>query len=143
MIQFLHSNWAILVLIMFAITISKAIFNYLKGKSFKYDTDFRLASFTLIALYIQIILGIINWFSSDYFTGIKNGQMGEFMKQAHSRLIIVEHPLMTLIALLLAHYGFKRVQKNPTSKKKFMSVIIFYGLAFLLILSRIPWSNWF
>ncbi len=142
MIKFLHGSWAFIVLFMFALTLANYITAYLKNNVFNFNKDFRLASFTLIVFYIQIILGFIAWFTSDYFTGIRQGHMGAYMKHAHDRLLVVEHPAMMLIALILAHYGYNRMKKAESSKKKFMAIFIFYGLAFLLILARIPWNSW-
>ena len=142
MIQFLHRSWAFIVVIMFVITLVKYILSLTGGKRFTYATDFRLALFTLITLYIQIALGLFTWFTSKYFQGILDGKMGELMKQSHSRLLTIEHPVMMLIVLLLVHYGFNRMKKSLTDKKRFMPVIIFYGIGFLLILLRIPWSTW-
>jgi len=142
MIKFLHSSWAFLVLFIFLLTISNYIYAYIKNRVFNFNLDFRLASFTLIILYIQIILGFINWFTSSYFQGIKDGQMGVYMKNSHDRLLVMEHPVMMLVALLLVHYGFRRMKKAESSKKKYMAIILFYTLAFLLILVRIPWKTW-
>lgn len=143
MIGFLHSSWAFLVLILFIITLTKYIFALLNKKIFDYNTDFRLASFTLIVLAIQVVLGLVTWFFSDYFEGIKQGHFGEYMKQAHDRLLVIEHPVMMLIVLLISRYGFNRMKKADTSQKKYISVILTYGISFLLILLRIPWSIWF
>jgi hypothetical protein len=140
---FLHSSWAYLVVILFMITLFKYIFAFINKKIFDFNTDFRLASFTLIVLYIQIVLGLITWFTSEYFTGIKQGHFGEYMKHAHDRLLVLEHPTMMLIVLLLTHYGFNRMKKAENSQKKYIAVIWTYGIAFLLILLRIPWNIWF
>jgi len=142
MITFLHSTWAFLILFLFVFTLTKYTMSLLSGKRFSYAQDFRLALFTLVSLYIQIVLGLVTWFTSKYFQGIMDGKMGELMKHSHSRLLTIEHPVMMLIVLLLVHYGFNRMKKNVTDKKRFMPVIIFYGIGFLLILLRIPWSSW-
>jgi heme A synthase len=142
MVKFLHGSWAILVILMFLITLGSYMFAYAKNKVFDFKTDFRLANFTLIVFIIQVILGIGAWFSSPYFEGIKQGHMKTYMKSAHDRLLVVEHPTMMLIALLLALYGYRRMKLATSSKKKYMAIIIFYGLAFLLILARIPWKTW-
>jgi len=142
MIQFIHSAWAYLVILMFLVTLIIYAINLSKNKVFDYNKDFRLASFTLIVFYFQIVLGLITWLTSDYFAGIRQGHMKEYMKFAHDRLLVVEHPTMMLIALLLTHYGFKRMKKAESSRKKYMAVILLYGIAFLLILLRIPWSVW-
>jgi len=142
MIKFLHSSWAYLVILMFLLTLVNYITAYVKNRIFDYNKDFRIAGFTLIVLSIQVLLGFGAWFSSTYFEGIQHGEMGVYMKSAHDRLLVVEHPTMMIIAWLLTFYGYKRMKKAGSSQKKFMAVILFYGLAFLLILARIPWSTW-
>ena len=142
MIKFLHSSWAILVLLMFVLTLINYLSAYYKNRIFDINRDFRLASFTLITFVIQALLGLLTWFTSSYFQGIQRGHMGAYMKNAHDRLLVVEHPTMMLIALVLAFYGFNRMKKAEHSKKKYMAIIIFYGLSFLLILGRIPWKTW-
>jgi hypothetical protein len=143
MIGFLHSSWAFLVVILFIITLIKYIYALINKKIFDFNTDFRLASFTLIVLYFQIVLGFITWFTSDYFQGIKQGHFGEYMKHAHDRLLVIEHPVMMLIVLLITRYGFKRMKNAGSSQKKYISIILTYGISFLLILLRIPWNIWF
>ncbi len=142
MIKFLHGSWAYLVILMYIITLGTYFFVFVKNKIFDYSKEFRLASFTLIVFTIQILLGLATWFTSHYFEGIRNGQMGVYMKNATDRLLVLEHPVMMLIAWLLTFYGFNRMRKAMSSKKKYMAVIITYGIAFLLILGRIPWHNW-
>ena len=127
---------------MFVITLIDYIWAYVKNKVFDYNREFRLASFTLIVSTIQILLGLITWFTSHYFEGIKHGQMGVYMKSASDRLLVMEHPVMMIIAWLLVFYGFNHMKKAMTSKKKYITVILFYGLSFLLILGRIPWHSW-
>ena len=142
MIKFLHSSWAYLVILMYIITLGTYFFVFVKNKIFDYSKEFRLASFTLIVFTIQILLGLTTWFTSQYFEGIRHGQMSVYMKNATDRLLVLEHPVMMLIAWLLTFYGFNRMRKAMSSKKKYMAVIITYGIAFLLILGRIPWHNW-
>jgi len=142
MIQFLHSYWAFLVVLLFVLTLVTNVSALLSKKQFTYSRDFRLASFTLIAFYIQVVLGLINYFTSTYFDGLLNGHFGEYMKVAHDRQIVMEHPVMMLLVLLLMHYGFNRMKKAQNDAKKQMAVIIFYGIGFLLVLVRIPWHTW-
>ena len=142
MIKFLHSSWAYLLILMYVVTIATYFLGLIKNKVFNYTREFRLASFTLIVFTIQILLGLATWFTSHYFEGIRNGQMSNFMKNATDRLLVLEHPVMMLIAWILTIYGYKRMKKAMTSKKKYMAVIITYGIALLLVLIRIPWHNW-
>ncbi len=141
MIKFIHHYWAYLVLISFLITLIYSLLGFLKKRNFDYTKDFRLALFTSIVFDIQILIGLIVYFSSSYFEGIKKGHMGEYMKNASDRLIVVEHPMMMLIALFFVHYGLYRLKKFPANRQRFLDILIFYGIAFILILARIPWDK--
>ncbi|NQY05679.1 MAG: hypothetical protein HRT68_05595 [Flavobacteriaceae bacterium] len=58
------------------------------------------------------------------------------------RLTHIEHPSFMLIAAILITIGYSKHKKTLTSEKKFKVLTITYSFALLLILSRIPWSNW-
>ena len=141
MIKFIHHYWAYLVLVMLIIVLLNSIIGLIKKRNFEYAKDFRLALFTAIVFYIQVVIGFIVYFTSSYFEGIKNGHMGEYMKNASDRLIVVEHPTMMLIALLFIQYGLYRLKKFQPNRQRFLDILIFYGIAFILVLARIPWDK--
>ncbi len=141
MIKFLHHYWGYLVLFMFIVVLINSLTGFIKKRPFDYSKDFRLALFTAVVFDIQVVLGLIAYFTSNYFQGIKNGHMGEYMKNAADRLIVVEHPLMMLLALLFIHYGLSRLKKLPNSRQRYLDILIFYGLAFIFVISRIPWDK--
>ena len=141
MLKFLHHYWAYLLLIMLITIIIKAVYSLFSGNKFNFSTDFRLATFTWIVFEIQILLGLTVYFTSDYFQGIKEGHFGEYMKSAPDRLIVMEHPVMMIIAFLILYYGYNRLKKVQDSRREWIDIIIFYGLAFLLVLLRIPWAK--
>jgi len=63
------------------------------------------------------------------------------MKSAPDRLIVMEHPVMMIIAFIILYYGYNRLKKVQDSRREWIDIIIFYGLAFLLVLLRIPWAK--
>ena len=142
-IQFIHSYWAYLTLFLVVI----ATLNALKGVFTKGDflnKDFRISLFALIVTHIQIVLGLILYMYSPSAMGaIKAGGMGSVMKDSLLRYFSVEHPLMMIIAVVLITIGFSKHKKKDTSTQKFRSIAIFYTIALILILSRIPWNSWF
>ena len=135
----LHSIWAFIVLAMLLIVVVKSFLS--SNKNFT-DIDLRLALFTLIVSHIQLVLGLGVYFSSPAFKFIKEHGMGAAMKDSQVRLLAVEHPLMMIIAITLITIGFSKAKKETTSKGKFKKIAFLYGAALLLILSRIPWSQW-
>ena len=79
---------------------------------------------------------------SPYFNQLTSNT-SEVMKTKEIRLLALEHPVMMIIAITLITIGWSKHKKKTTSTAKFKTFAIFYGLALLLILSRIPWTNWF
>ena len=140
-IQFIHSYWAYLVLFMLLIATFNAIIGFAANKEYS-ATNFRIALFTLIVSHIQLLIGIVLYFTSGNM-GRWDAGMGEVMKNDTLRLYLVEHPLMMIIALVLVTVGYSKHKKKLTSRPKFKMLSIFYGFAFVVILSRIPWSAWF
>ena len=68
--------------------------------------------------------------------------MGGIMKDSVSRLYLVEHPLINIIAVVLITIGYSKHKKKLTSQSKLKMIAIFYTIALALFLSRIPWSSW-
>lgn len=142
-LQFLHSYWAYLVLVVLVIATFNALIKFFSNKPFE-AIDFRLALFTLITMHIQLLIGIILYFTKDYFSTIEAvGGMGEVMKNAALRNIIVEHPTTMIVAIALITIGYSKHKKKLVSKPKFKILSIFYTLALILVLAKIPWNLWF
>ncbi|ETN93767.1 hypothetical protein P278_31770 [Zhouia amylolytica AD3] len=68
---------------------------------------------------------------------------GGVMGNPVSRLILVEHPLTNVIAVALITIGWSKHKKQDASKGKFAKIALFYTIGFILLLSRIPYANWF
>jgi len=142
-IQFIHSYWAYLTLFIVFVASFNAITSVLSKKEFQ-SKDFRLSLFALIFTHIQVVIGLILLFLSPKgIPAVTDNGMGAVMKDANLRLFIVEHPLMMILAVILITIGYSKHKKKHTSAKKFKSIAVFYSIALLLILSRIPWSQWF
>jgi len=140
MIKTLHSYWAYFVIALLILTVINAILAKTNKKEFTHK-DLRLGLFTLIVTHIQLLIGLAWYFMSPYFKVLtENG--GEVMKNSAARLLAVEHPIMMLIAIVFITIGWSKHKKKTEDGDKFKTFIIFYGLGLILILSRIPWSNW-
>ena len=94
--------------------------------------------FFMISCDIQLLLGLVLFFSNGWFDKIKAG-MGEVMKNGHDRFFTVEHALIMIIAWILVHVGRSSVKRAATDKAKHTKMLIFFGLALILILISIPW----
>lgn len=133
----LHSYWAYLVLTLLVIAVVNSFSGLTSKATFK-AKDRKIALFTLIAAHIQLILGLGWYFMSPWYKSLKENGMGD----AETRLMAVEHPLIMVIAIVLITVGFSKHKKKLEDGQKFKTLAIFYTIALILILSRIPWNNW-
>lgn len=131
-----HSYWAYLVLAILIFAVVNAIIGLTQKKQFT-DKDLRIGLFTLIVSHIQLLIGFV-----VYFTGGFQDGLGE-MKNAAIRLLSLEHPLTMVLAIIFITIGWSKHKKKTTDTAKFKTFAIFYGIGLLLILSRIPWNQWF
>lgn len=140
-VNILHSYWAYLVLLILVLATLNALAKFFGNKEY-HDKDLRISLFTFIVSHIQLLLGIVFFFVSDYLSIISETGMGEVMKNADLRNKIIEHPITMLIAIILITIGFSKHKKKETSKAKFKTLAIFYTLALILVLAKIPWNTW-
>ncbi|NNE02731.1 MAG: hypothetical protein HKN52_06145 [Eudoraea sp.] len=141
-VQVLHSYLAYVVLAVLFLAVANAITGLVSNRMFTLQKDFRLSLFTLILSHIQLLVGLLLYFiSGNGFSAVKTLGMGGLNSAA--RLLAVEHPFVNILAIVLITIGWSRHKKFMEGKKKFKSITIFYGLGLVLILSRIPWTQWF
>ncbi len=142
-LQFIHSWWAYLVLFMALIATINALAGWFGNKEYQ-PKDFRISLFTLIVTHIQLLIGLILYFISPLgLKSISNNGMSAVMKDATLRLYAVEHITVMILAVILITIGYSKHKKKLVSKPKFKTLSIFYALALILMLSRIPWQQWF
>lgn len=136
----LHSYWAYLVLIILVLATINALIKTFGGKEYS-PKDFRISLFALIVSHIQLLIGFILYFVSPRFelwSELGGGVMGNSL----ARLYLVEHPLINIIGVALITIGYSKHKKKLTSNGKLKTIAIFYTIALLLFLSRIPWKIW-
>lgn len=140
-IQMLHSLTAYVVLVLLFVALLNAIMGSIKKSDFS-PRDFKLTLWALIATHIQVVLGLVLYFISPL--GIKSfsSNGAQIMKDATLRLFAVEHISVMLIAAVILTIGYSKQKRTEESAVKFKRISIFYGLAFILVLSRIPWAQW-
>ena len=142
-LQFIHSYWAYLVLLIVLLATLNALAGFFSKREYG-AKDFRISLFALIVTHIQILIGLILYFVSPW--GLKNilsMGMGAVMKDSTARLFAVEHPLVMIFVVILITIGYSKHKKKLLSHGKFKTLAIFYTIALVLLLSRIPWSHWF
>lgn len=141
MIQTIHSYWAYLILVVLTLAVLKSFFGYFAKKD--YDANaFRVSLLTLIVSHIQLLIGILLYFSSARFGLWSDLGLVEVMKNADLRLYLIEHPTINILAVVLITMGYSKHKKKLVSKPKYKTIAFFYSIALVLIISRIPWNVW-
>ena len=136
----LHSYWAYIVLLVLVIAVVNSLIKSFGSKEYT-AKDFRISLFTLIVSHIQLLMGLVLYFTSpNGLNNIKANGMGGLDSAA--RLLAVEHPFVGILAVVFITIGYSKHKKKLTSKPKLKTIAIFYTIALLLVLSRIPWSTW-
>ena len=138
----LHSGLPYLLLILL---IASLLGNIMAWQSKKQASKmmFTLTKVTFILSHIQLLVGMFVLFLGERATAIfsQEGAMKTIMSDSDLRLAFVEHPLTMIIAIVfitLGYIGSKKLTGSAQAKR----ISIFYGIAFLLILIRIPWQAW-
>lgn len=134
----LHSITAYLTLTFLIIAVIYAFYCWFKKEPFNKNSKLVIV-LALIATHSQFLFGIVLYYFSPLgFSNIS----GNAMKNAISRLYILEHPMMMLIAVGFITYGYSKSKKIKKDQAKFKRIAIFYSIGLSLILSRIPWNAW-
>jgi hypothetical protein len=137
-VKYFHSYLAILVLALLLLAILFNAYHWLKGRPFT-TSNKAIALGGLIAVHTQFLVGLILYFLSPF--GISNIS-DEAMKNSITRLYLVEHPLVMILAIALITIGYSKTKKAVSDTSKYKTTVLFYSIGLCLILSRIPWSNW-
>ncbi|HMP30480.1 MAG TPA: cytochrome B [Saprospiraceae bacterium] len=137
-----HSGLRWIFLILILITLNIAVLNWLSKKPF-WTENKKWALFTLIAAHLQLVIGLILYFISP-----KVIFAAEAMKDSITRFYLVEHVSTMIIGILFITIGYSKAKRQLVENSA-KTIVIYYGIGLLLILSRIPWpgsiygSSWF
>lgn len=128
-----HSGLRYVVLALLLVAILIGLKGWLGNNNF---TGFhkKINLFTLISIHIQLLLGIILYFTSSMV------QFNEFtMKTEAIRFFTVEHSAGMILAVILATIGKKKVDSANVPRTKFKRMFIFYLITLIIIFVSIPW----
>lgn len=124
----LHAIWRWVLLAAGLVVVIKALIGWL-GKRPWTPLDDRLGMVYTLVVDIQFLLGLILWFIGPF----NFRQLSSAMSSPLLRFYLLEHPILMLIALALAHVGRSRSRKADTDAGKHRAAFVFYLLSFLFI----------
>ena len=132
MFQMFHSTIAYAVLALLLIATINAFMGISAKRNFT-KKDRSLALVALIFSHIQLLVGLVLWFTSP----VGKAALGQ-MSNGALRLTAMEHPLINIIALVLITMGWSKHKKQKAATENSRKLPIYTLLVLLLILSRIP-----
>ena len=128
-------RWAVLLFGVWAVF--AALGAVVSKRAYK-SSDNKVGLFFMISCDIQLLLGLILYFTGMWFEKVKSG-MGTVMKDPLERFFAIEHALMMIVAWLLVHVGRSMVKRGGSDAQKHKRTLIYFGIALVLILAMIPW----
>lgn len=139
----LHSivRWAIVIIGVIAVV--RAFIGWFGGRQWQ-QLDDRLGLGFTTTMDINLLLGLLLYFLSP-LTRSALQDFGAAMGNSALRFLAVEHALLMVIAVVLAHIGRARSKKAGDDRSKFKQAAIFFGLAIVAVFLAIPWpfmSQW-
>lgn len=139
-LKHLHSFLPYLLLIVLLFAFVRSVIAY-HGKEPHTEGHRKNGLILLILAHTQFLIGGILYFVSPMSTsGLNN--LGAAIKDPTLRLYAIEHPLIMIFAIVLITMAYSKSKKDISSHLKHKIKSIYFGLALILILSRIPWSAW-
>ncbi|MGB9754757.1 MAG: hypothetical protein C0183_20345 [Roseiflexus castenholzii] len=130
-----YVRWAVVIL--GALLIVRALTGWLGRRSWDGSVE-RLGSVFTISMDIQLLLGLLLYGVFSPTMQRIFSDFGSAMGDARLRFWAVEHMLMMVVAVVLAHVGHVTAKRMP-EEKRYRRYAIFAGLAMLAVLLAIPW----
>lgn len=85
---------------------------------------------------VQVLIGIILLFVSP-LVGNAFTDFGATMSDSALRRMVIEHPVLMIVAAVLVHVGVSRGRKTDSSR----TAAIFYLVAAVVVAYAIPWDR--
>jgi hypothetical protein len=133
----LHSvlRWLILILLWAAIYISFA------GRKKEFTVSHKkIGLILMICADVMLLVGLYQWVTGPW--GLKNIQavgFKEIMSNTYYRFFAIEHTTGMLLAIVLIHLAYSYCKKDVSGPQKHKRLLLYYGLALLIILISVPW----
>lgn len=139
-VLFLHSWLRWILLIFLVIVIIRSFYGWFQNQHFSRGDD-RSTLILLALFHTQLLLGLILYFFLSPVTQAAFHDFGTAMKDSYLRYWAVEHVFIMLFSIIIAQIGRIRIKKAHGDKAKFRNGAIYFTLALVLIISRIPWNE--
>jgi hypothetical protein len=135
-----YLSWLVLITALFALY--RAVRGILLKKQW-FAADSRAGLFFSVVIDFQVLAGILLYVVFSPLTRVVFTDINSVMVEPSARFYGVEHVMVMLIALFAVHIGRSKARKAQFAARKHRLSAVWYTLAVVLILSRIPWERIF
>jgi hypothetical protein len=118
----------------------KAIIGWTGQRSW-HTADRQLGLLFTISMDLQVLIGLLLYLVLSPVTTSNFSNFGQAMGNADVRFFLVEHSVLMIVALVLAHVGSSRARKAATDIARHRTVAIFFTLALIVLIVAIPWTG--
>lgn len=136
----LHNTLRWIILLGALITLLKYFIGWFGQKNWEKSDNILGAVFTGL-MDLQFLIGIGLYAFLSPITKAAFQDFGVAMKNADLRFYAVEHLIMMIFAIILVHIGRIKSKRATQSKTKYSNGLLFFGIAYIIILAGIPWQR--
>ncbi|MGH2643549.1 MAG: hypothetical protein ACRDE2_06355 [Chitinophagaceae bacterium] len=135
----LHSwlRWVVIITAIWAII--RAISGLSNRNKIYNSADNKSSLFFMISMDLQFLIGILLYFIGGWAKNWTGGQIATVMQSSSLRFFTVEHEVMMILAWIIVHIGRSVVKRSRTDRTKFSKSLVYFLVAFILILIATPW----
>ena len=133
----IHDDLRWLVLLSALVAVIAALSGLLGGRPFR-PLGRVTGVFFISIMDLQFLLGLILCFLSPWVAQFWSSPTAA-MKVKEARFFGMEHLVIMITALALAHVGAARSKRAGVDGKAYRTALVWFSLSLLLILAGIPW----
>jgi len=137
LLQSLHSVARWVVILFALIVIIRGLTGWFGKRRFN-AADHRYGLFFTVSFDVQLLLGLILYFTRGW-AGVLAGDVVGAMRNSAIRFFAIEHLVLMLIALAVAHIGRSASKKGATDLSQHRRAVLWYTASFILMIAAIPW----
>lgn len=136
-LQSLHNITRWVLIILAVIVIVRGFTGWLRGRRFNKD-DNRYGMLYTVFFDVQLLLGMVLYFTKGW-AGVLTADFASAMRSSGTRFFAIEHLLLMLIALVVAHVARSLSRKASSDLLKHRRAAIGFLISFVLMMAAIPW----
>lgn len=137
---FIHSWLRWILLLLGIIVIIRSYVGWFGNKNYL-QLDNRLSVSLVAVFHIQLVIGLLLYFIFSSITQSAFQNFGLAMKDSQLRYWAVEHIFIMILSVVIAQIGRIQIKKTHSNTNKHRNSAIYFTMALILVLSRIPWDQ--